>query len=120
MTLESSKTLGGVGAILILVGTLVSSYTFGVIGLVGVVLVFIALNGLANYYKERSIFSNAIYSLVAGIVGVVVAAAAALYIFFDTTIFKNFLKNLYPVGTVNGQQFHQFQAYTQHIELTHE
>ena len=97
MTLESSKTLGGIGAILILVGTLVTSYTFGVIGLIGVILVFIALNGLADYYKERSIFSNAIYSLVAGIVGVVVAAAAALYIFFDTTILTNFLKNLYPI-----------------------
>ena len=82
MTLESSKTLGGVGAILILVGTLVTSYTFGVIDLVGVILVFIALNGLADYYKERSIFNNAIYSLVAGIVGVVVAAAAAFIHYF--------------------------------------
>jgi len=101
MTLESSKTLGGVGAILILIGTLVSSYTFGVIALAGVVLIFIALNGLADYYKDRSIFSLAIYSLVAGIVGVVVAAAGALYMFFDTNTFKNLLKDLYP--NWNGQ-----------------
>ena len=96
MTLESSKNLGGIGAILILVGSLVTTYTFGVLDLIGVILVFIALNGLANYYKERGIFTNAIYSLVAGIVGVVAAAAAALYIIFDTTILTNLLQDLYP------------------------
>ena len=96
MSLESSKTLGGVGAILILVGSLVTTYTFGVLTLIGVILVFIALNGLANYYKERGIFTNAIYSLVAGIVGVVVAASAALYIIFDTTILTSLLQKLYP------------------------
>ena len=71
MNSESSKTLGGIGAILILIGSLVTSYTFGVLDLIGVILVFIALNGLADYYKERGIFTNAIYSLVAGIVGIV-------------------------------------------------
>ena len=96
MSLESSKTLGGVGAILILAGSLVTTYTFGVLTLIGVILVFIALNGLANYYKDRGIFTNAIYSLVAGIVGVVVSASAALYIIFDTTILTNLLRNIYP------------------------
>jgi len=100
MSFESNKTLGGIGAILILIGSIVTSYTFGVLTLIGVILVFIALNGLANYYHERGIFTNAIYSFVAGIVGVVAAAAAALYIIFDTTILTNFLKNLYP--TWNG------------------
>jgi uncharacterized membrane protein len=92
--------LGGVGAILILIGSLVSSYTFGIVDLIGAILVFVALNGLANYYKERGIFTNAIYSLVAGIVGVVAAAAAALYIVFDTTILTSLLQKLYP--TWNG------------------
>jgi uncharacterized membrane protein len=100
MSLESNKTLGGIGAILILIGSIVTSYTFGVLTLIGVILVFIALNGLANYYKERGIFTNAIYSLVAGIVGVVAAASAALYIVFDTTILTNLLRNIYP--TWNG------------------
>jgi uncharacterized membrane protein len=100
MNSESSKTLGGIGAILILIGSLVTSYTFGVLDLIGVILVFIALNGLADYYKERGIFTNAIYSLVAGIVGIVAAAAAALYIIFDTTIVTSLLHKLYP--TWNG------------------
>ena len=96
MSLETSKNLGGVGAILILVGSLVTTYTFGVLTLIGVILVFIALNGLANYYHERGIFTNAIYSLVGGIVGVVAAIAAALYIIFDTTIFTSLLQKIYP------------------------
>jgi uncharacterized membrane protein len=116
MTLESNKTLGGVGAILILVGTLVTSYTFGVVALAGVVLVFIALNGLADYYKDRSIFSNAIYSLVAGVVGIVVAAAAALYMFFDTNTFKNLLEDLYP--NWNGQWSSLSSAISGHTAYT--
>ena len=96
MNIESSKNLGGVGAILILVGSLVTSYTFGILDLIGVILVFVALNGLANYYHERRIFTNAIYSLVAGIVGVVVAASAALYIIFDTTLVTKLIQDIYP------------------------
>ena len=100
MNLDSSKNLGGIGAILILIGSIVSTYTFGILDLIGVILVFVALSGLANYYKEKGIFTNAIYSLVAGIVGVVVAAATALYIIFDTTILTGLLQKLYP--TWNG------------------
>ena len=96
MNLETSKNLGGIGAILILIGSLVTSYTFGVLDIIGVILVFIALNGLADYYKERSIITNAIYSLVAGIVGVVAVVAAALYIIFDTTLLTNVFQKLYP------------------------
>ena len=96
MNLETSKILGGVGAILVLVGSLVSTYTFGLLVLIGVILVFVALNGLADFYKERGIFTNAIYSLVAGIVGIVVAAATALYIIFDTHILTNLLQSIYP------------------------
>ncbi len=100
MNLESSKTLGGIGAILILIGSIATAYTFGVLDLIGVILVFVALNGLADYYKERGIFTNAIYSLVFGIVGVVAAASAALYIIFDTTLVTNLIKDIYP--TWNG------------------
>ena len=117
MNLESSKTLGGVGAILILIGSLVSTYTFGVLDLIGIIMVFIALNGLATYYKENGIFTNAIYSLVTGIVGVVAAASAALYIVFDTTILTGFLKNIYP--SWNGSWSNNFvikQHDTKHFE----
>lgn len=76
MTLESSKYMGGIGALLIVIGALpfVGAYT-SILSLIGLILVLIALNGLANYYNERGIFNNALYGILAGIVGIVVSAA---------------------------------------------
>ena len=54
LTLESSKTLRRHRRNTMLIGTLpVSTYTFGVLGLIGVILVLIALNGLANYLQGK-------------------------------------------------------------------
>jgi uncharacterized membrane protein len=77
MTLESSKTLGGIGAILMVIGPLASVYT-GVIGLVGLILVLVAFNGLADYYKERRIFNNVIFGVIAAIIGAVIAVAVVV------------------------------------------
>jgi len=77
MTLESSKTLGGIGAILMVIGPLASVYT-GVIGLVGLILVLVAFNGLADYYKERRIFNNVIFGVIAAIIGGVIAVAVVV------------------------------------------
>ena len=72
MTLESSKMLGGIGAILMVIGPWRVPYT-GIIGLVGLILVLVAFNDLANYYKDRHIFNNVIFGVIAAIIGVVVA-----------------------------------------------
>ena len=97
MTLESSKILGGVGAILLLIGTIPFAAPYsGVIALVGFVLVLVALHGLADYYKESGIFSNALYGFIAAIIGVVAAALAAVYVIFYTSILTNFLHEIYP------------------------
>jgi len=98
MTLESSKTLGGIGAILLLIGLIPYSY-IGVIALVGFILVLIALHGLADYYKEDGIFNNALYGFIAAIVGVVAAAIAIVYVIFDTSILKTLLEDIYPGWT---------------------
>jgi uncharacterized membrane protein len=82
MTLESSKTLGGIGAILMVIGPLASVYT-GVIGLVGLILVLVAFNGLADYYKDRRIFNNVIFGVIAAIVGVVIAVVVVISAAFD-------------------------------------
>lgn len=76
MTLESSKNMGGIGALLIVIGALpfLGAYT-SILSLIGLILVLIALNGLANIYNERGIFNNALYGILAGIVGVVVSVA---------------------------------------------
>jgi len=76
MSLESNKTLCGVGAILIAVGSLASVSGFmGVLSLIGIILVLIGMKGLADFYGERGIFDNALYGFIFGIIGVIVAIA---------------------------------------------
>jgi len=102
MSIESSKTLGGVGAILLLIGLLpvISTYTFGVIGLVGLILVLIALYRLANFYNEKGIFNNAIYGVITGIVGAVITGiVAVIAILASLTSLENFLVQIYPGWT---------------------
>ena len=95
MNLESSKTLGGVGSILMLVGFIPFAGAFtGILSFVGFILVLIALNGLAKVYNEKGIFNNFAYSIVACIAGVAVAASVA-FIAVVTTL-KNFLYQIYP------------------------
>jgi uncharacterized membrane protein len=96
MTIESSRTLGGVGAILMLIGTLpvLGSYSFGILGLVGLILVLVALYGFANIYKEKGIFNYSLYGLIAGIVGIVIASTVLIVSVLVNL--KNFLLEIYP------------------------
>jgi len=98
VTIDSSKVIGGIGALFLLLGSLpyIGEFSFGVLSLIGVIMIFVALNGFANYYKDRKIFTNAIYALVIGIIGVVAIAAMALYFLFDTDIITNFFKDIFP------------------------
>jgi uncharacterized membrane protein len=77
MTLESSKNLGGVGALLIVISFLglFANGLSAVLALVGVILVLIGMKGLSDHYKEGGIFNNALYGLILAIVGVVAFVA---------------------------------------------
>lgn len=76
MTLQSNKTLGGVGALLMVISPfLVSGFTL-LVGLVGLILVLIAVKRLSDHYKEASIFNNSLYGVILSIVGGVVFVAA--------------------------------------------
>lgn len=96
LTLESSKTLGGVGAILLLIGTFpyVSSFSFGVLALIGVIMILIALHGLANVYMDSGIFTNSLYGFIVGIVGAVVAAVVLVVAVLSNL--TSFLQQIYP------------------------
>ena len=50
----------------------------GIISLIGIILVLIALKGLADYYAEAGIFNNALYAVITAIVGGIATAAVAL------------------------------------------
>jgi uncharacterized membrane protein len=78
LTLETSKNLGGIGAILMLVGVIPVLSFLWVVAFAGLVLVMIALKGFADYYKESGIFNNALYGIIAAIVGGVAAVVLIL------------------------------------------
>jgi uncharacterized membrane protein len=69
MSLESNKTLGGIGAILLAIPFL---------SLIGIILVLIAMKGLGDYYDDDEIFKNALYGFIFGFVGVVALIAVII------------------------------------------
>ncbi|MDI9644353.1 MAG: DUF996 domain-containing protein [Candidatus Verstraetearchaeota archaeon] len=93
MNFESNKTLGGLGAVLMFLGAIPIQY-FGFLSIVGLILLIIALHGLAEIYKERGIFNNFMYGVAAGIVGGVIAAA--LIIVTVLTTLTTLLYQIFP------------------------
>lgn len=80
MNLQSSKNLGGIGAILLFVAVLlnlVQPFIGGIVGLIGVIMILVALHGLSDYYRERGIFTNALYGVLIVIIGMVVVTVVA-------------------------------------------
>jgi uncharacterized membrane protein len=66
---ETSKYLGGIGAILMFIGIIPFISVYGIMELVGAILVVIAMKGFADYYREAGIFNNTLYAIVMAIVG---------------------------------------------------
>jgi len=100
MSLESNRTLGGVGALLIAIGSFIPF-----LSLVGIILVLVAMKGLADYYNEEDMFQNALYGFIFGIIGIVVFIVifvAAIFAGAFTSIFTGFGSPSYtfPVVTV--------------------
>jgi uncharacterized membrane protein len=83
LNLETSKNLGGVGAILMFIGVLPLFAYSGIISLVGLILVLIGLKGLADYYSEAGIFNNALYGVITAIVGGLVFVGVAFIALVD-------------------------------------
>lgn len=76
MSLESNKTLGGIGAILVAIGFITSFTGYGsILSLVGIILVLVAMKGLADYYNDRTLFDNALYGFIFGIIGIIALIA---------------------------------------------
>ena len=94
MNLKSSKTLGVIGAILLVVGGLPYISQLGIIGFIGALLVLVGLYGFARAYKERGIFDNALYSIIAAIVGVVLAAVIGIAVILPNI--TEFLLKVFP------------------------
>lgn len=76
MSLKSAKNVGGIGSLLLVIsGCLTLGTSIVVVGLlvtVGIILILVALEGMASIYEDRKIFRYALYALIAGAVGIAV------------------------------------------------
>jgi uncharacterized membrane protein len=112
MNLETGKILGGISAILMLVGIILSPIGQGFAGLglsiIGFILLLISLYSLANYYNDRGIFNNAIFSLISIIVGGAVALSVLIFAVFSQLV--PFLQTIYPGW--NGADWTAIQGMT--------
>ncbi|MFX0202114.1 MAG: DUF996 domain-containing protein [Candidatus Hodarchaeota archaeon] len=96
-TLAQAKTLGGVGSILILLSIVPSAGV--VLGVVGFILVLIAVKYVSESLGDKSIFNNMLIAVILAIVGVVVGAVVVF-----ASIFKFIgLSNL--SGQFMGSEF---------------
>ena len=94
MSIETSKLLGGIGAILMFIGIIPYVNYFGILELVGLILVMVALYNFGSHYKESGIFNNALYGLIIGIVGGVISATViAVAVLSSLT---DFLYTIFP------------------------
>lgn len=79
-SLQTAKILGGIGALLMLIGGIVPS-TIGVLSFIGFIMVFIAVKMIADETNEKAIFDNYLYSFIAGIIAFVVLIAMVFIVF---------------------------------------
>ncbi len=82
-SLSQAKTLGGIGSILVLLSMI--PYAGGVLGLVGFVLILVAVKYISDALTDKSIFSNMLVSVILAIIGLIVGilfAAAILFSYF--------------------------------------
>lgn len=75
-SLESSKSLAGIGAILLFLSFI------PIIGIIGIILLFIGMKGLADHYKEPGIYQNALWGVVFGIIALVALTAGFISLIF--------------------------------------
>ena len=94
MSIETSKILGLIGALLMFIGIIPYINFYGILEIVGLILVMIALYNLGTYYKDGSIFNNALYALIAGIVGAVISVLVVVVTVL--TSLTDFLQTLFP------------------------
>jgi uncharacterized membrane protein len=66
---ESNKNLAGIGSLLLI---------FPFVDIVGIILLYIGMKGLSDHYKEPSIYQEALWGLIYGIIASVAIAAGAI------------------------------------------
>ncbi len=116
MTLDSSKILGGIGAILMFVGVLPIINYLGIIEIIGLILVLFALRNLANSYREGDIFRHAIYGVAIAVVGAVVIGMLMVAVVLSNI--QDLVTQLYPGWNGDWSTLQGMTANTTNIDPT--
>jgi uncharacterized membrane protein len=78
MNFETSKNLGGIGALLMFIGCITpfanQTLLFDIIEVIGGLLIIVSLYGLASFYKNKAIFTNALFAGIAATIGVIIVS----------------------------------------------
>jgi len=97
MNLDTSKISGGFGAILLFIGTIPSIQYVWILGIVGVILILAALHGLDTIYGSQGIFSNALYGVITGVIGIIVTIGVTIVtILANLSSIRDFMYVLFP------------------------
>ena len=97
-SLGQAKSLGGVGAILVLIAGFIPSAGF-VVAIIGFILILIAVKYVSDVLTDRTIFNNMIIAVILAIVGFVaffVAVVGAIYSFIGLGGFSSFTPGTAP------------------------
>jgi len=84
MYLSQAKTFGGIGAILSLVG----AFSYGILTIVGIVLILIAVKYIADAFRNDDIFKNYLISFILRFVSIFIAIVSFIAILGVDTLFK--------------------------------
>jgi uncharacterized membrane protein len=68
--------MASIGALLLVIGSFVPF-----LSLVGIILLLVGLRDLARHYNDNSIFENALYAVIFGIIGIVAAGVLLVSLF---------------------------------------
>ena len=80
-TLESVKTIGGIGSILTLLAFIPN---IGILlTIAGLIMVLVALKYASDIFGDPKIFNDMLYSVILGIIGIVVLAVAVIAVVFQ-------------------------------------
>ena len=92
--LSNAKVFGGIGALLMLIGVFVN--TFGLLFIVGLVLVFLAIKYIADETKDKKIFDNFLYFFICHIIiiGVFIGFTAFAISTIDITNIQEMAENI--------------------------
>jgi uncharacterized membrane protein len=76
--LNKAKIIGGVGALLTPIGMLIPNYG-AALGIIGTILVIIAVKYISDETKNKSIFNNYLYFFILFIVGILAAVSILIF-----------------------------------------